>query len=67
MGFWKEVKKEWTWNSSIRNWPDMAAAFVAGFVASEYKPLWKFFLVWLFVFFISKFVILCIAKLIKKN
>ena len=68
MGFWKEIREEWSWNSIQKSWPDLVSVFIAASIAFEFhKPLWKFFLVWLCVFHISRFAILSMTKLIKKN
>ena len=68
MGLWKEIKKEWTWDNIMKSWPDYVAIFIAASVASEYcRSFWMFIPVWLIVFFISRFLILYITKLIKKK
>lgn len=67
MGFWKDIKKEWTWTHFVNSWPDYVAVFIAAFVASEWRePIWKYFIAWLITFFVSRFVILSIFKLIKR-
>ena len=68
MGFWKEVKKEWTWERMKWSWPDFVAVFPAAFIASEYsRPFWKYMLVWIITFCITKFIIITIINLIKKS
>ena len=68
MEFWKEVKKEWTWKSIVSQWPDYVSVFIAGCVAYQYyRPFWKFLLVWLIAFCLSRFIIISITKLIKKS
>lgn len=66
MGFWNELKEEWTWKSIIRNWPDYVAIIPAFCVAEPYRGTWKFFLIWCIAFIISRFVILAVKKLISK-
>ena len=48
MGFWKEVKKEWTWSSIKKQWSDFLAIFIA--------------VIWLIVFFLSRFILTLIKK-----
>ena len=67
MGFWEEVKKEWTWKNFVSQWPDIVSVIIAASVAYQYhRSFWKYFLVWLIAFFVSRFVILTIKKLISK-
>ena len=64
MGFWKEVKKEWTWSSIKKQWSDFLAIFIAVAIAGEFREhgLWLYLLVWLIVFFLSRFILLLIKK-----
>ena len=67
MGLWKEIKKEWTWDNIKKSWPDFIAIFIAAFVTSEWhQPIWKYFIAWIITFFVSRFVIISIVKLIKR-
>ena len=67
MGFWKDAKREWSWKSIISNWPDIVSVFIAGSIAYQYyRPFWKYLLVWLIAFCVSRFVILTIKKLLSK-
>lgn len=66
MGFWNELKEEWTWKSIKRNWPDYVAIFIAVFMADPYRGTWKWAFVWCITFIISRFVILAVKKLISK-
>lgn len=64
MGFWKEVKKEWTWSSIKKQWSDFLAIFIAAAIAGEFweDGFWLYWLVWLIVFFLSRFILLLIKK-----
>jgi len=64
MGFWKEVKKEWTWSSIKKQWSDFLAIFIAAAIAGEFREhgLWLYLLVWLIVFFLLRFILLLIKK-----
>ena len=64
MGFWKELKKEWSWTYIKKNWSDFVAIFIAVTVAEGVSEhgLWLYWLVWLIVFFLSRFIILIIKK-----
>ena len=64
MGFWKEVKKEWTWSSIKKQWSDFLAIFIAVAIAGEFREVgfWLYWLVWLIVFFLSRFILLLIKK-----
>jgi hypothetical protein len=64
MGFWKEVKKEWTWSSIKKQWSDFLAIFIAAAIAGEFREdgFWLYCLVWLIVFFLSRFILLLIKK-----
>jgi hypothetical protein len=64
MGFWKEVKKEWTWSSIKKQWSDFLAIFIAAAIAGEFRKdgFWLYWLVWLIVFFLSRFILLLIKK-----
>ena len=64
MGFWKEVKKEWTWSSIKKQWSDFLAIFIAATIAGEFREdgFWLYWLVWLIVFFLSRFILLLIKK-----
>jgi hypothetical protein len=64
MGFWKDVKKEWTWSSIKKQWSDFLAIFIAVAIAGEFREhgFWFYWLVWLFVFFLSRFIITLIKK-----
>ena len=64
MGFWKEVKKEWTWKSIVSQWPDFLSIFVAAAIAGEFREqgFRLYWLVWLIVFFLSRFILLLIKK-----
>ena len=66
MGFWKELKEEWTWNSIKRNWPDYVSILTAICIADPYRGTWKYLFIWVIAFLISRFVILSIKKLISK-
>ena len=67
MGFWNDVKKEWTWENIVNSWPDYVAILIACFVASEWhRPLWKYYIGWLITFSVSRYVILSIDKLIRR-
>ena len=66
MGFWKELKEEWTWRSIKRNLPDYLAIFIAVFMADPYRHTWKWSFIWVITFIICRFVILSIKKLISK-
>ena len=35
MGFWKELKKEWTWSSIKKQWSDFLAIFIAAAIAGN--------------------------------
>ena len=37
MGFWKEVKKEWTWQHVKDNWPDFLSIVPAVFLADAFR------------------------------
>ena len=68
MGFWKEVKKEWTWKSIASQWPDYVAIIIAvAFATGHDYPFWKYSLVWIIAFCLSRFIIISITKLIKKS
>jgi len=64
MGFWKEVKKEWTWSSIKKQWSDFLAIFIAAAIAGEFRAdgVWLSCLVWGIVFFLSRFILLLIKK-----
>ncbi len=64
MGFWKEVKKEWTWTHFVNSWPDYVAVFIAAAIAGEFREhgFWLYWLIWLIVFFLSRFIILFIKR-----
>ena len=64
MGFWKEVKKEWSWTTIKKQWPDFLAIFIAVAIAGEFREdgFWLYWLVWLIVFFLSRFILLLIKK-----
>ena len=67
MGFWKDLKKEWTWKNIKGNWPDLVSVIIAACVAYQYHTsFWKYFLVWLIAFFFARFVILTIKKISSK-
>ena len=64
MGFWKEVKKEWSWTTIKKQWPDFLAIFIAVAIAGEFREhgFWLYWLIWLIVFFLSRFIILFIKR-----
>ena len=64
MGFWKEVKKEWSWTTIKKQWPDFLAIFIAVTIAGKFREhgFWLYWLVWLIVFFLSRFILLLIKK-----
>ena len=64
MGFWKEVKKEWSWTTIKKQWPDFLAIFIAVAIAGEFREhgFWLYWLIWLIVFFLSRFIITLIKK-----
>ena len=64
MGFWKELKKEWSWTNIKKSWSDFVAIFIAVTVAEGFSEhgFWLYWLVWLIVFFLSRFIILIIKK-----
>ena len=68
MGFWKEVKKEWTWQHVKDNWPDFLSIVPAVFLADAFSD--KNYLVWAFVwiatYIASEFILRSISKLIKR-
>ena len=66
MGFWKELKEEWTWKSIKRNLPDYVAILTAVCIADPYRGTWKWGWIWGITFIIIRFVILSIKKLISK-
>ena len=64
MGFWKDVKKEWTWSSIKKQWSDFLAIFIAVAIAGEFREhgFWLYWLIWLIVFFLSRFILTLIKK-----
>jgi hypothetical protein len=64
MGFWKEVKKEWSWTTIKKQWPDFLSIFIAVAIAGEFREhgFWLYWLIWLIVFFLSRFIILFIKR-----
>ncbi|MCK8623388.1 hypothetical protein [Prevotella sp. E13-27] len=64
MGFWEEVKKEWTWSSIKKQWSDFLAIFIAAAIAEVFREdgFWLYWLVWLILFFLSRFILLLIKK-----
>lgn len=65
MGFWKELKEEWSWTNIKKSWTDFVAIIFAVTVAEqfrEYGGFWLYMLVWLIVFFLSRFIILFIKR-----
>ena len=64
MGSWKEDKKEWSMNTKKKQWPDFLSIFIAAAIAGEFQEhgFWLYCLVWLIVFFLSRFILLLIKK-----
>ena len=64
MGFWKEVKKEWTWSNIKKQWSDFLAIFIAAAIAGVFQEhgFWLYWLVWIIVFFLSRYILLLIKK-----
>ena len=64
MGFWKEVKKEWTWSNIKKQWSDFLAIFIAAAIAGVFQEhgFWLYWLVWIIVFFLSRFILILIKK-----
>ena len=68
MGFWKEVKKEWTWQHVKDNWPDFLSIVPAVFLADAFSDknylVWA--CVWIATYIASEFILRSISKLIKR-
>ena len=67
MVFWKEVKKEWTWQHVKDNWPDFLSIGPAVFLADAFREnylVWAF--VWIATYIASEFILRSISKLIKR-
>lgn len=77
MGFWKDVKQEWTW-AGIKadwkeHWPDLVAIVVAGsFTPAVQEWLrweentWAFFGVWIVIAVATAVVIGLIRRIVEK-
>ena len=77
MGFWKDVKQEWTWagiKASFReHWPDIVAIVVAGLLTPAVQEwfgwgenTWAFFGVWIVIAVATAVVIGLIRRIVKK-
>ena len=69
MGFWKEVKEEWTWSNIKQSWADLLSIGPAVFIADGFRE--KGFFVWAGVwaatYIVSKFILRFIAQMIKSK
>ncbi len=61
MGFWKEVKKEWTWQHVKDNWPDFLSIGPAVFLADAFRENYL-----IATYIASEFILRSISKLIKR-
>ena len=77
MGFWKDVKQEWTWagiKASFReHWPDLIAIVVAGLFTPAVQEWlgwsengWAFFGVWIVIAVAAAVVIGLIRLIVEK-
>jgi hypothetical protein len=68
MGFWKEVKNEWTWQHVKDIWPDFLSIVPAVFLADAFRDknylVWA--CVWIATYIASEFILRSISKLIKR-
>jgi hypothetical protein len=64
MGFWKELKKDWTWSNIRKQWSDFLSIFIAVAIAGEFQEygFWLYWLIWIVVFYLSRFILLLIKK-----
>ncbi len=76
MGFWNDVKQEWTWagiKASFReHWPDLIAIVVAGLFTPAVQEwlgwgenTWAFFGVWIVIAVATAVVIGLIRRIVK--
>ena len=77
MGFWNDVKQEWTW-AGIKadwkeHWPDLVAIVVAGLFTPAVQEwlgwkenTWAFFGVWIVIAVATGVVIGLIRRIVKK-
>jgi len=68
MGFWRDLKKEWTWLQIKKNLPDFLSIVPAVFIADEFRE--KGFLawacIWIATFIASKFILHSIKVILKR-
>ena len=76
MGFWRDIKQEWTWagiKADFReHWPDLVAIVVAGVLTPTLQQWlgwgengWAFFVVWIIFAVATAVVIGLIRRIVK--
>ena len=77
MGFWNDVKQEWTWagiKADLKeHWPDLVAIVVAGLLTPAVQEwlgwegnTWAFFGVWIVIAVATAVVIGLVRRIVKK-
>ena len=77
MGFWNDVKQEWTWEGIKADfkerWPDLLAVFIAGwftpFIIEKFdweNCFWTFLVIWIAIAVTTGVIVGVIKVIIKK-